>query len=106
MGKGSTIFNIVFFLAPVLLLVSLSMFIGLPNGELVLYSAILSFAGVSLLFIAKLPAIRAGRYADFGPNSLTKNGKALYYVSYGVLVLALCAWVALGVSNSFGAANV
>ena len=93
-------------MVPVLLLVGVSTFLGLATGELVLYAVVLSSLALVLLLSAKLPILRIGRFFTFGPSPLPKHGRLLYYLSYGMLFMALCAWVALAVSVSLSAAGV
>ena len=104
--KAEAIINFGFILVPVVLLVGISTFLGLPTKELFFYALVLSGLALVLLLLAKLPILRAGSFFTFGPSPLPKHGRLLYYLSYGVLFMAVCAWVALAASVSLGTAGV
>jgi hypothetical protein len=104
--KAEAIINFGFVLAPVLFLLGVSHFVGLPIRELVLYSVSLSILAVGLLFAAKLPIFRVGNFFTLGPNALPKHSRPLYYLSYGALFMALCVWVALAITIALGASGV
>ena len=78
-------------LIPILLGTALSFFVGIPSSELVLFAVSFSIAAVVLLFWAKLPILRTGRFFTFGPGELPKQRRPWYFVSYGMLFIALCA---------------
>ena len=106
MRKAEAIINFGVILVPVVLVVVISTYLGLPTKELLFYALVLSGLALVLLLFAKLPILIAGSFFTFGPSPLPKHGRLLYYLSYGVLLMAICAWVALAASVSLGTAGV
>ena len=56
------------------------------NGSVLLLIAFASaLIGITLLFIAKLPLYRQGRFFTFGPSALSRGYRSLYVAAYILL---------------------
>jgi hypothetical protein len=74
----------------------MTLFLPAAHGDPTLLWAALALAsvGVVLLFTARLPLYRQGKYFSFGPRLLSPGHKRLYWISYAfiatsILIMAL-----------------
>lgn len=97
MGKGSTIFNLVFAAFPIVLGLLISIFLSFSSSQLLVIAILLSVGSLLLLAYAKLPKLQRGEYTSFGVGGASGQRK-YYYASYVFLALAVSSWVALAVT--------
>ena len=52
-------------------------------------------AGVLLLFLARLPLYRQGKFLSFGPRALPAGHRRLYWIAYGLIGTSVAIMVLL-----------
>jgi hypothetical protein len=69
------------------------------KGDLTLFilSLVLSIAGVVLLFLAKLPLYRHGKFFTVGPAALPESHKRIYRVAWRFIAAGLVIMILLNV---------
>ncbi len=60
------------------------------DATLFLFAVASALVGMVLLFLAKLPLYRQGRFFTFGAQVLPTRNRKLYAVAYGFIGLSVC----------------
>lgn len=61
------------------------------EGDLTLLwvALVMAVIGIVLLFVAKRPLYRRGRFATFGPSGLSYTDRVIYWTAYALIVVGV-----------------